>query len=334
MFNFRYARPGDGFELVQDETGAIVSFDYRQSRLERYTLSRRDDALVAERIQPDLVRKTARLAGVVTTSLYETIASLGEKPELAHDFSEIFAWDVDFARAVQPGDEFSIYYERNYLQQDGEEHYSGPGRILAARYSNAEADHTAFYYQPEESAGGYYRYDGSSVERQFLRAPLKYKRISSRYSPNRLHPILKVRRPHLGIDYAAPRGTPVWAVADGQIVFRGRQGGFGNLVKVRHTNGYVSYYGHLASFERGLHVGDRVQQKQLLGYVGSTGLSTGPHLDFRLKHHGRYVNPASLQTPAGDPIPAERMAGFKATRDDLIGALDPTPMVAGTSEAL
>ena len=172
------------------------------------------------------------------------------------------------------------------------------------------------------------------MRRQLLRAPLNFRRISSRFSHSRLHPILRVRRPHLGIDYAAAYGTPVWSVADGTVIFRGWSGGFGKLVKVRHANGYVSLYGHLSRFPRGMKVGQRVQQKEVIGYVGSSGLSTGPHLDFRLMKHGKWVDPAAVRTPAGDPIPAQAQQAFVQLRDQLLRDLDPTQLVVVTNEAL
>lgn len=335
VFNFRYSRPGDHFRLVLDDGGALVRFDYERSRLERYVLHAEGGQFRAERIEPDIEVRRARLAGIVDGSLYQAVGALGEATQLASDFAEIFAWDVDFSRGVKRGDEFSMLYEQRFLRTDEDvEVYIGPGRILAARFSNASRDYRAIAYSTAEGEEGYYRPDGSSVERQFLRAPLKYRRISSRYSPNRLHPILKVRRPHFGIDYAAPRGTPVWSVANGTVIFRGVQGGFGKLVKVRHSNGYVSYYGHLSRFATKLRVGDKIQQKQLIAYVGSTGLATGPHLDFRLKQYGRYINPASLSTPQASPIPSDQMVRFKATRDSLLRELEPGPVVAATSEAM
>lgn len=333
VFSFRHARPGDRYRLEQDAEGRVQRFVYDRSPVERYVLSREEGELRAERDDPELARRRTRVAGVISTSLYESIASLGERPELAQDFAGLFAWDVDFARNVQQGDEFAVLYERLYLEREEDSDvYVRPGRILAARYSNDAGDHIAVYFEPEEGRGGYYRPDGSSVERQFLRAPLQYRRISSSFTHNRLHPILKVRRPHLGIDYAASRGTPVWAVADGEVVYRGATGGFGKLVKVRHANGYVSYYGHLSRFARDVGVGERVDQKQVIGYVGSTGLSTGPHLDFRIKKRGRYVDPSSLQAPAGDPVPQEARPEFFAQRDALLADLHSSSITVVTND--
>ncbi len=331
VFNFRYARAGDFYRLGRLGDGRLLRFDYERSRLERYTLTWDGEAYRAASHEPEVVRRRARIAGLVDSSLYKSIEGLGGEPSLANDFADVFAWDVDFSRSVRAGDEFAILYERLYLAPEGEpEFYVGPGRIVAARYATRESDYRAVYFELEEGRGGYYRPNGTAVERQFLRAPLHYRRISSAYTLSRFHPILKVRRPHQGIDYAAAHGTPVWSVGDGEVIFRGRMGGFGNLVKVRHNNGYVSYYGHLSGFAKGLRKGSRVSQKQVLGYVGSTGLSTGPHLDYRLKKNGNYVNPAALKLPAGVPIPEESLTRFAGIRDELLSELDPRPLVSGS----
>lgn len=333
-FDFRYSKVGDRFRLVQREDGSIVEFRYSPSEVVSHQLTREGETYAIRTWEAEQLRQTARIAGVVTTSLYDSVTQLGEHPQLAGDFAEVFAWDVDFTHSVRAGDEFSILYERLYrVLPDGREVYEGPGRILAAHYDGADGDHHAVYFELEEGLGGYYRPDGTSVQRHFLRAPLSYRRVSSGYTLSRWHPILKVRRPHQGIDYAAPVGTPVWAVAAGKVEFRGWQGGFGNLVRIRHANGYVSYYGHLSRFAKGLDVGDTVSQKQVVGYVGSTGLSTGPHLDFRLKKDGRFVNPSRLSSPAGPPIPPEDLETFRISCDRLLAQLDPQPIVA-TNEAL
>ena len=193
-----------------------------------------------------------------------------------------------------------------------------PGQILAARYIGAAGDHTTVYYESDDGVPGYYRGDGSAMERQFLAAPLNYSRISSNYSAARRHPILKLTRPHHGIDYAAPEGTPLWSVADGTVIYVGWGGGFGKLVKIRHNNGYVSYYGHLSSFTKGLHVGQQVEQKQTVGFVGHTGLATGPHVCFRVAKNGRYLNPRAVESPPGDPISESEWHRFQVARDALL----------------
>lgn len=333
-FDFRRAQPGHSYRLVQDEGGRVLDFRYRTSEVVSYRMSLDGDHYRVDREEAELRAQPARIAGVVTSSLFDAIKQLGESPQLAGDFADIFAWDVDFSHSVQPGDEFRILYERLYSNDDdGEPVYVRPGRILAAHYTGAGGDHTALYFEEEEGRGGYYRPDGTSVERQFLVAPLRYARISSRFSTARLHPILRVTRPHHGIDYAAPSGTPVWAVADGKVIYRGWAGGFGNLVKIRHARGYVSYYGHLSRFMSNLQVGQTVRQKQLIGYVGQTGLATGPHVCFRIAHNGRYVDPTKLRTPAGDPVSPRARYEFWVARDHLLAALDGEALVAASGEA-
>lgn len=321
-FDFRYARPGHRYRLVQDLDGNPLEFRYAISSEESYHLVRVGDDYQVTFEQAQLSSRRARIAGLVETSLYGAISSLGENGQLAGQFADIFAWDVDFTREVQPGDSFQILYERMYrTDDDGYEVYVRPGRILAARYSGASGEYEAVLYEGENGREGYYRTDGSSVERQFLVAPLKFSRISSKYSPARRHPILKVTRPHHGIDYAAAEGAPIWAVADGTVIYRGWGGGFGNLVKVRHTNGYVSYYAHMSRFAKGLSVGQQVSQKETLGYVGHTGLATGPHVCFRMQRDGRYVNPMKVRGKAGKAVGPEAWAGFRAERDALLAEL-------------
>jgi murein DD-endopeptidase MepM/ murein hydrolase activator NlpD len=333
-FDFRRAQPGHAFLLTQDLEGRVLDFRYRTTPIESVHLALEDGEYVVRREQAELVPRVSRIAGVVTSSLYGAMRELGEGPQLANDFTDVFAWDVDFSRTVKSGDEFRVLYERlYYVDDDGNETYAGPGRILAAHYGGAVGDHTAVYFEFDEGRGGYFRPDGSSVERQFLMAPLRYSRISSRFSSARRHPILKITRPHHGIDYVAKAGSPVWAVADGEVIYRGWAGGFGNLLKVRHVKGYVSYYAHLSRFAAGLRVGDRIQQKQVIGYVGQTGLATGPHVCFRIAQNGRYVNPARLRSPAAKPVPDAARDAFVATRDMLLSELDAGPFVA-SGEAL
>jgi murein DD-endopeptidase MepM/ murein hydrolase activator NlpD len=333
VFNFRYAKAGDDYRAYRDHTGRLVRFEYERSPVEKYSLERQGEKLVPTKHEPEVIVQRATIAGTVTTSLYEAVMDLGESGQLAHDFAEIFAWDVDFSKA-HAGDEFRAVYERRFFDTSAGPTYLGPGRILAARFANSDGDFTAVYFEPSKGHGGYYRPDGSAAQRQFLQAPLNYRRISSQYSSSRLHPVLKVRRPHLGVDYAAAHGTPVWSVADGVVIFRGRSGGLGNTVKVRHRSGHISYYGHLAGFARGLNVGDRVRQKEVIGFVGSTGLSTGPHLHFVLEQNGKLVNPATVRMPQGEPISKERMVEFARVRNDVLGVMDPTPLRIPTHEAL
>jgi murein DD-endopeptidase MepM/ murein hydrolase activator NlpD len=333
VFNFRYANVGDDYRAALTAAGELVGFDFIRSPVESYSLKREGGKLVAQKHEPNVMVQRALLAGVVTSNLYQSVVDLGETGELAHDFAEIFAWDVDFSKA-QPGDEFRAVYERRFYETKSGPVYLGPGRILAARYANRDDDFTAIYFEPTPAHGGYYRPDGTAAQRQFLQAPLNYRRISSQYAASRLHPILGIRRPHLGTDYAAARGTPVWSVADGTVVFRGWSGGLGNTVRVRHRSGYETVYGHLSAFAKDLRVGGRVRQKQTVGFVGSTGLSTGPHLHFTFTLNGKPVSPTTVRIPQGDPITGAQKGEFARVRNDVLGAMDPAAFRIPTADAL
>lgn len=334
VFDFRHSQPGDRYRLGQDPEGMVLDFRYRVSHEKSFYLFWEGTRYVVSEEHAELQPQLAKVAGVVESSLYVAIRSLGEQSQLATDFADIFAWSIDFSRSARPGDDFQILYERLYrTDDDGEQVYVKPGRILAARYRGSVGDHSVVYYEPAEGRGGYYRPDGSSIERAFLVAPLEFSRISSAYSKARRHPILKVVRPHRGIDYAAAHGTPLWSVAAGEVIYRGWAGASGNLVKVRHVNGYVSYYAHLSRFEKGLRVGQHVDQKQLIGYVGSTGLATGPHVCFRVQRHGEYVNPLDIASPPADAISGANWTRFMARRDMLLSDLGSGRLVA-SDEAL
>ena len=334
-YDFRHSQPGHSYRLVQTAEGEIESFRYRTSSIVGYELRRgADDSYAVVREEAELWPRQTMIAGIVTSSLYGAITDLGAGPQLASDFTDVFAYDVDFSRMIRSGDEFRILYEQLFrTNESGEEVFVGPGRILAARYAGTSGEHTAVYFESEEGRGGYYRPDGSTVQREFLMAPVRYARVTSRYSAARRHPILKITRPHHGIDYAAAAGTPVFAVAGGEVIYNSRAGGFGNLVKIRHDSGYVSYYGHLSRFADGLYVGQPVGQKQVIGYVGSTGLSPGPHVCFRVAKDGKYVNPIQLPTPEGPELPERFTQKFQAHRDTLLASLDSGTLVAA-DEAL
>ncbi len=321
MFSFQNARAGDFFALIQDSAGDLVSFEFQRGRREVYRLDRAPDGRFhASKELVPLDRRVVQIAGIIERSLFETVLTQGEGPELADAFADIFVWDFDFSRQTRPGDEVRIVYEKFYDRSG----FVSYGSILAAQYRNSQREFTAVYFENEQGEGDYFTPEGNSVRRTFLRAPVQYSRISSRYSNSRLHPILKVRRPHQGIDYAAPSGTPIWAVADGEVIFKGWSGGFGRLVKVRHNNGYVTYYGHLSRYGSGIHVGKRVTQKQVVGHVGTSGLATGPHLDYRIKIGKRFVDPTKVRFPKGDSITSEARVRFDAVKEARLAELSST----------
>jgi murein DD-endopeptidase MepM/ murein hydrolase activator NlpD len=318
LFDFRRAQADDHFTLIRDDQGEVLSFEFQRGRRTVYRLERRSDGtLQAHADSLPLERRVVHLGGVVNESLFDALRALGEQGELVNSFTDIFAWEFDFSSQTQPGDEFRMVFEKFY-DHNGFVSY---GHVLAALYRSGDREFTAVYFNDDDGYADYYSPNGESVRQTFLRAPLAYTRISSRYTKSRLHPILKVRRPHEGIDYAAPVGTPIWAVADGKVIHMGRSGGFGRLIKIRHANGYTSFYGHLSRYANGITVGKQVKQKQVIGYVGSSGLSTGPHLDYRLKHAGRFVDPLSVKFPLGKPVSVQARDRFEKERDVLMADL-------------
>lgn len=267
---------------------------------------------------------TAVLAGTVRQSLYQALMSAqGDVPRAERQAvadllaDKIFAWKIDFSRDLRPGDSFRILYER-MVRPDGTARTS---RVLAVQFDIGDATHDAYLFTVD-GVEDYYDGEGESLRRAFLRAPLEFRRISSAYSTGRFHPILRRVRAHHGIDYAASQGTPIRAVGDGVIQKAGWGGGYGNVVEIRHQRGYSSRYAHLRGFAAGVRPGTRVKQGQLIGYVGTTGLSTGPHLHYEFHMNGRPVNPTSIRYLTGEPVPGGVRARFRAQRDARIAVLD------------
>ena len=256
--------------------------------------------------------------GVIKSSLFETAQEKGIDVGIILELALIFSWDVDFASSVYEGDSFSVVYEDRF--RDGE--HIGAGRILAARFRNAGKDFYAFFYEDPIGYKGYYNQDGREVRRQFLKSPLDYKRITSGFSYSRFHPILNTFTAHRAIDYAAPSGTPVSATARGTVIYAGWKSGYGNFVDIRHANGYRTAYAHLASYAKGIYSGKSVGQNQVVGFVGSTGLSTGPHLHYEMRKNGVLINPLSLDLPPGDKMSEEYLSSFFILRDGMLALME------------
>lgn len=261
------------------------------------------------RVSRGMKEVTTRIAsteGVINSSLYESLQDKGNDILLGLSLAEIFAWQIDFFR-LYPGDRFRVVYEKEYV--DGT--YYGLGNILAAEFEHSGERYTAFWYENEERAG-YFDADGNSVQKALLKAPFKFsQRISSGYSSNRFHPVLKRPMPHYGVDYAAPLGTPVLAVGDGEIMEAQYRGANGNIVKIRHNSTYTTAYLHLNGFAKGVRRGTRVRQGQVIGYVGKTGRVTGVHLDYRIYKNGSPVNPLTVDLPPSRSIASQELPKFK-----------------------
>ncbi len=264
--------------------------------------------ILAATIERPIHSEIVRFDGVIESSLFGAINSIGARPELAVRMADIFQWDIDFLRDIRKGDQFVALVEERSV--DGE--FFGYGTLYAARFTNAGKELNTFAYADADGIVGYYDLEGAPVKKQFLRSPLKFSRITSRFSLNRFHPVHKKRMPHYGVDYGAPIGTPAHATATGTVTFVGRNGGAGNMVRLRHSNGYESNYLHLSRFAKGIRKGARVSQGQVVGYVGSTGWSTGPHLDYRVKKNGQWINPLLISSPPADPLPDDLLQRYLA----------------------
>ena len=264
---------------------------------------------------------TAGVSGEIRDSLFQSVTDAGETPELAMRLAAIFGWDLDFYTDPRPGDTFRVAVEKKTLASGEAVSY---GRILAAEYTNDGHTYRAVLFHDGSGNASYYTPEGKSMKKAFLRSPLKFGApITSHFSQHRFHPILKQYRPHLGIDYGAPTGTPVQTIGDGRVIFAGRKGGDGNLVKVQHSNGYATYYMHLSRIL--VRNGQRVEQGQRIGLVGMTGLATGPHLDFRIQLRGQFLNFERLPLPSADPVARRDLKEFAAARDRALALMPSLP---------
>ena len=326
--NLKSCKPGDSYTVVIDDSGDIEELSYRKDTTKLYRTRRDSSGYVVEEKDIPVVGALRRVHGEVATSLWEAFLDLNEDPQIALKLADVLGWEIDFVTDTRKGDTFTIIVEEWFC--DGM--HLGIGDVHAARYINRGEEHLAFRHKYGDSRTGYYDADGESVKRVFLKSPLNYRRISSYFSNRRYHPILKVYRPHHGVDYAAPTGTPVVSIGDGTVVKAGWNGGMGKYVEIRHNGIYTTCYGHLSGYGRGVKKGRRVAQGQVIGYVGSTGLSTGPHLDFRVKKHGSYVNPLRLDFPRTDPVPEDEFNVFAETRDTLLEAMNVYPLVASAAD--
>jgi murein DD-endopeptidase MepM/ murein hydrolase activator NlpD len=324
-------RPGDKITLVHD-AGSIVSFTRRISETDVLTIERTESGFQSKVTTTPLEIKQTIASGVIDSSLFVAARAAGVSAELImHLANDIFGWKIDFALEIQRGDRFDLVYEQKY--RDGE--YIGDGRILAAGFINAGTTHRAIYFQSSDGKiAGYFSPDGRSMKRQFLRAPLDFTRISSNFNPARRHPILNTIRAHKGVDYAAPTGTVIKAAGDGRVDFVGTKGGYGRVVILEHGGGISTLYGHMSRFANGLRAGQRVNQGQTIGYVGSSGAATGPHLHYEYRVNGVHKNPRTVPLPDAAPIPLAYMAEFQASAGSLLANLDraQAPSVAAVPE--
>ena len=307
VFDIRKIKPGQKhtFLISRDSLARPVFWIYEINKID-YAVFSLTDSLTAWIGHKKVDTKIEYIEGTIESSLWNAMAAAGGDQNITMEMSDIYAWTVDFF-GIQPGDNFKVIYENRYINDE----CIGMGKILACYLNNSGAPHYAYYFE-QNGKGEYFDEEGANLRKAFLKAPLNYRRISSTFSNARRHPVTKVVRPHHGVDYAAPTGTPVVTIGDGTVIEKGwdKKGG-GNYLKIKHNSTYTTTYMHLNGFAKGIQKGSKVKQGQLIGYVGSTGMSTGPHLDFRLNKNGKYINPLTFESPSADPVSSANKAAFE-----------------------
>ena len=311
-------RPGESITLTHQH-GALLSLNRQISDTLTLSIARDGDGFAVNYLENPLETETIGHRARVVSSLFEAGQQAGiSAPVIMTLANDIFGWDIDFALDIRTGDEFSVLYEQRF--QDGR--YVGDGKVLAAEFINAGKKHRAVWFESTDGkVFGYFTPDGSGMRKAFLRAPLDFSRISSHFNPRRKHPISGRIRAHKGVDYKAPTGTPIKASGNGRVQFAGRKGGYGNAVVIDHGNGITTLYAHMSRFSRNARSGHKVAQGEVIGYVGSTGASTGPHLHYEYRVRGVYKNPAKVVLPRAE-LPPAYLAEFRTQADTLIAQMN------------
>ncbi len=312
--DLRSLRAGNQYSAFFNPDSTLASFEMTLAGSGRVQMVRKGDRWQSDWRPFERRIEIRSVQGALAGSLEESIREAGGPPTLAYRLADVFQWDLDFTRDLRKGDRFEVLYQEVLL--DGRFHEVGT--VFAAVYDNRGRLHEAYRYG---DSAVYYDGEGRPMRKMFLRSPLRYSRITSQFSRRRFHPVLKEYRPHYGVDYGAPVGTPVQVTANGVVTFAGWDRGGGKVVKVQHPGGYLTAYLHLSRFASGIRPGARVRQGDIVAYSGATGLASGPHLDYRVKHHNRWIDPLSLKSVRDEPIPASRMASFRSWRDELRAGL-------------
>ena len=322
VFDVRKIRVGYPYSVIRtlDSLPQVYYFVYEQSATEYVVVDIRD-SLAINRGKKDVERRIATASGTITSSLWNTMVDNNADPNLANELSEIYAWTIDFF-GIQKGDNFRVIFEELYVDDE----YIGLGHVVAATFNHSDYDFYACLFE-QDSLGDYYDDEGGSMRRTFLKAPLRYRRVSSGFSYSRMHPVLKYRRPHLGVDYAAAAGTPVQAVGDGVVTFAAWTDQGGYTVRIKHNGTYSTSYCHFSGFGKGIKQGVHVKQGQVIGYVGTTGLSTGPHLDFRFYRNGKAIDPLKVKSPPAKPVDSAYYNEYRVHCDSLIRELDKVEVI-------
>jgi len=314
----KHLYPGDEIRYQKDQEGKLQSLAYRYEEAHSLVIHRRDQGYETEVVEHPLEHRSHHASATIDDSLYLSAQGAGLSDRLTMELAGIFGWDVDFALDIRSGDRFTVIYDQIY--QDGE--FLRDGEITAAEFVNQGHTYRAIRYTDSQGKTDYYTPDGKSLRKAFLRTPVAFTRISSRFTRGRWHPVLHHIRAHKGVDYAAPRGTPVKATSDGKIAFLGRKGGYGRVVIIQHGQRYSTLYAHLSGYKRGLRSGSHVHQGQTIGFVGQSGLATGPHLHYEFRINGVHHNPLTVHLPDAAPLPAGQMMTFQSRANPLLAQLD------------
>ena len=313
---FRRIKPGDIFEITHDD-GSLVSLYSALNLTSALKVYRGESGFTAEIVDRPIEKRRRFAYGAIESSLYESAAEAGLSDKVIMNVAGIFAWDVDFVLDIRRGDNYYIQWEE--IWQDGE--FVTDGEIIAAEFNNDGRKHQAIRFVDPSGRSDYFTPGGDSVRKAFLRSPVDF-RVSSSFNPNRLHPVLKTVRPHRGVDYAAPRGTPIKASGDGKVIFRGVKSGYGNVVILQHGGNITTLYAHMSKFASNVRAGSRVRQGQTIGYVGATGMVTGVHLHYEYRINGVHRNPRTVKLPKAEPIADEYREQFLATAQPILDELE------------
>lgn len=312
-------QPGDTLEIRRDKN-SLLELKLPLNKMRTLVVARDANGFqqrVAERV---VEYRRAQREATIQSSMYLAALEVGISDRMIMEFAEIFAWDIDFSRDVREGDLMRVIFDEPFDLETGEQ--VGNARIIAAEYIQANSrKFEAIHYEPKDGFAGYFNADGRPLRKAFLRTPVEFARISSRFSRARKHPVLNKVRAHKGVDYAAQHGTPIRATGSGRVAFAGRKGGYGRTVIIKHNGQYKTLYAHMSRYVKGLRSGDRVKQGDIIGYVGSSGLATGPHLHYEFHKNGRHTDPLSVKLPAADPLPQQEMARFREHSNPLLKAL-------------
>ncbi len=311
--SFRQLGPGKEVQAETATDGSLLALRYPGNESEQVIISRNGDGFQTEIMPAQVEQRSFVRTGEIKSSLFAATDEAGLPDPAANQLAEIFGGDIDFHRDLRKGDKFSVIYEMTYINGEA----ARTGRILAAEFINQGRTHRAVYFQTSDFSGDYFSPDGKSMRKAFLRSPIEFSRVSSGFSHSRFHPVLNKWRAHKGVDYASPIGTKVKATSDGVVTFVGKQGGYGNMVVLNHQGSYQTVYGHLSRFANGIHRGQRVGQGEIIGYVGKTGLASGPHLHYEFKVGGVQRDPLKVALPDGKPVNDLQKAVFVESSRDL-----------------